>query len=440
MITIIFYIVIIFFYASFLFGFLPVLYATHYDQARIFGLLIYTYIIMYGFYKNKKNSLNKKIFLYSIVLVVYLLVSIIFHPYFYFSLTEFVMLYLLAYATYIFSTIDFKKKNIDIFLLILCLLPVYNILLFFICVYMSFHTGGLIGWHGWADNYRFFDSMLILPIFLCLYFIAKKNIFSKYFFILYFFYILMLFFDGARSALISIIIPIFLAFFIYTKYRKILSISIIIYFLAFTVHTLYLRFNPLSIGTVFRDTASGRYELWLYGIRRFLEKPLFGHGGANFSLDTQEYLSSPHNLIIQFMSEWGTGGILLIVLLFWLYSYLLKNIKGLSPFIVLCAIAILIDGLFSGLFILPMSQMNFMLVIGLLLNQINQHRVAGIVDPSFNYQFYKYIFSVVALICIGYFLIFHWGDITCLNCMGMEGVNTPRFWRGGKSLHLQEID
>lgn len=440
MITNIFYIFILVFYSSFLFGFIPTIYTTHYDQARIFGLLIYTFIIIYSFNKNNKAPLNKKIFLYSILLVVYFLISIIFHPYSYFSLIEFLMLYLLAYATYVFADINHKRRYLNIFLLILCLLPTYNIILFFISIYMSFHTGELISWHGWADNYRFFDSMLILPIFLCLYFATNKNVFSKYFFILYFFYILMLFFDGARSALLSIIIPSFLALFIYPNNRKILSVSIIIFFLAFILHTLYLRFSPLSISTIFRDTTSGRYDLWLYGLKRFLEKPLFGHGGANFSLDTHVFLTSPHNLMIQFIAEWGIGGVLLIFLLFLLYFHLLKNIRNLSPFIFLCAVAILIDGLFSGLFILPMSQMNFMLVIGLLLNQINQHGVAGIVDPSFNYQFYKYIFSVVALLCVGYFLLFHWRDISCLNCMGMEGVNTPRFWRGGKSLHLQEID
>lgn len=435
------YLIIILFYIGYLFDFLKPIYSLHYDQSRVFGLLIYSFIIVvYGLKENNKIHFNKKIFLYSIVLITYFLISLLFHDYLYFSLTEFTMLFLLAYSTYVFSIINHKQKKIHIFLCILCLLPVYNILLFFICVYMSFHTGGLISWHGWADNYRFFDSMLILPTFLCLYFAAKKNIFSKYFFILYLFYILMLFFDGARSALLSIIVPILLALFVYPKNRKMLNISIIIYFLAFIFYALYLMFNPLSVSTVFRDTTSGRYELWVYGLRRFLEKPLFGHGGANFSLDTQIFLTSPHNLIIQFISEWGVGGILLIFLLLWLYFYLLKNIKNLSPFIFLCAVAILIDGLFSGLFILPMSQMNFMLVIGLLLNQINQHRVTGIVDPSFNYQFCKYIFYIVALFCIGYFLLFHWEDITCLNCMGMEGINTPRFWRGGKSLHLQEID
>lgn len=440
MITIILYILIILFYSSFLLGFITPFYAMHYDQARIFGLMIYIFIIILYGLKNNNTHLDKNFVSYTCVVVIYLSISILFHSYALFSLIEFIMLYLLAYATYIFSTINYQQKKIDIFLLILCFLPIYNILIFLICLYMSFHTGVLIGWHGWADNYRFYDSMIILPIFLCLYFTAKKNIFSKYFFILYFFYILMLFFDGARSALLSIIIPIFLALFIYPKNRKILSISIIIFFLAFILHTLYLRFSPLSISTIFRDTTSGRYDLWLYGLKRFLEKPLFGHGGANFSLDTHVFLTSPHNLMIQFIAEWGIGGVLLIFLLFLLYFHLLKNIRNLSPFIFLCAVAILIDGLFSGLFILPMSQMNFMLVIGLLLNQINQHRVAGIVDPSFNYQFYKYIFSVVALFCIGYFLLFHWEDITCLNCMGMEGVNTPRFWRSGKSLHLQEID
>lgn len=432
------YILIILFYASFLFGFITPIYSLQYDQSRIFGILIYIVIISIGFFHQKKENIF--IVYYCLFILYYSFLSLFFHKFIYFSILEFLILYLLSFASYSFSILDHNKKKLNFLLLIVCLLPIYNIVVFIISLFFSFKTGSLVSWHGWADNYRFFDSMLLLPIFLCLYFATNKDVFSKYFFILYFFYILMLFFDGARSALLSIIIPIFLALFIYPKNRKILSISIIIFFLAFILHTLYLRFSPLSISTIFRDTTSGRYDLWLYGLKRFLEKPLFGHGGANFSLDTHVFLTSPHNLMIQFVAEWGIGGVLLIFLLFLLYFHLLKNIRNLSPFIFLCAVAILIDGLFSGLFILPISQMNFMLVIGVLLNQINQHRVAGIVDPSFNYQFYKYIFSVVALFCIGYFLLFHWEDITCLNCMGMEGVNTPRFWRGGKSLHLQEID
>lgn len=441
MITIIFYIVIVFFYASFLFGFLPTLYATHYDQARVFGLIIYIAIIsLYGLKNNNKVPLNKGFFIYSLLVLVYLSISILFHSYPNFSLTEFVMLYLLAYATYVFSGIDHKQKSLDISLLILCLLPIYNILLFFICVYMSFNTGVLVSWHGWADNYRFFDSMLLFPIFLCLYFTDKFTKYSKLFYILYFIFILTLFFDGARSALFSILVSILLGYILFKNKRKAILISIFMVALAYFMHIIYLKFTKLTINTITRSDSSGRYELWVYGLNRFLEKPFFGHGGGNFSLDTQIFLTSPHNLIIQFISEWGVGGILLGFLLFWLYFYLFKNIKNLSPFILLCAMAILIDGLFSGLFILPMSQINFMLVISLLLNQINQQRNTKNLSPSFDNHFYKYIFYTVALFCVGYFLLFHWADITCLNCMGMEGVNTPRFWRGGKSLHLQEID
>lgn len=433
-------VLIILFYISFLYIFIPPIYLLQYDQSRIFGFLIYSIIIIISLKRNSFIMLNKKTILFIFFIISYFLISIFFHEYILFSLIEFSMLYLFAYSTYMYSNIKHDKKSISLFYLILCLMPIYNVIEFFISVLISFQTDKLIGWHGWADNYRFFDSMLLLPICLSLYFFDKKNIFSKYFILLYFFYILMLFFDGARSVLLSILISVILVFYIYPDKRKTISISIVLLFLAFIAHKLYLSFTSVTINSVLRGSTSGRYELWIYGINRFLEKPFLGHGGANFSLDTSLSLTSPHNFLIQFIAEWGIGGVLIICLLFFLYFYLFENREKISPFIFLCAIAILIDGLFSGLFILPMSQMNFMLVIGLLLNQINQHRVAGIVDPSFNYQFYKYIFSVVALFCIGYFLLFHWEDITCLNCMGMEGVNTPRFWRGGKSLHLQEID
>lgn len=433
-------ILIILFYISFLYIFIPPIYVLQYDQSRIFGFLIYSIIIIISLKKNNFIILNRKIIIFIFFIISYFLISVFFHKYLLFSLIEFSMLYLFVCSTYMYSNMKHDKKTINLFFLILCLIPIYNVVEFFISVLISFQTDKLIGWHGWADNYRFFDSMLLLPICLSLYFFDKKNIFSKYFILLYFFYILMLFFDGARSVLLSILISVILVFYIYPDKRKTISISIVLLFLAFIAHKLYLSFTSVTINSVLRGSTSGRYELWIYGINRFLEKPFFGHGGANFSLDTSLSLTSPHNFLIQFIAEWGIGGVLIICLLFFLYFYLFENREKISPFIFLCAIAILIDGLFSGLFILPMSQMNFMLVIGLLLNQINQHRVAGIVNPSFNYQFYKYIFSIVALFCIGYFLLFHWGDITCLNCMGMEGVNTPRFWRGGKSLHLQEID
>ncbi|WP_180083243.1 O-antigen ligase [Acinetobacter sp. YH12102] len=332
------------------------------------------------------------------------------------------------------------KKIINLLLLILCLLPVYNVVEFYISILISLKTGKLIGWHGWADNYRFFDSMLLLPICLSLYFSDKKNIFSKYFIFLYFFYILMLFFDGARSVLLSILISKVLVFYIYPDKRKLLTINVVLLFLAFMVHKLYLNFNLITINSVFRESTSGRYELWVYGLNRFFEKPFWGQGGANFSLDTPLYLTSPHNFIIQFISEWGIGGILMISLLFFLYFYLFKNREKINPFIFICAISILIDGLFSGIFISPITQMNFLLVIGFLLSQIHQYNDKKEFLVFFNKFNYKYIFYIIAFFCFGYFLLFHWRDITCLNCMGMEGVNTPRFWRGGKSLHLQEIN
>ncbi|WP_180005740.1 O-antigen ligase [Acinetobacter sp. YH12237] len=343
----------------------------------------------------------------------------------------------MSYSTFLLMFLEHKKKHLEYFLLILCLLPIYNIIIFFISLFNGFYTHILIGWHGWADNYRFFDSMIILPIFLCLYFVEKKHKLGKTIYFLFYLYILTLFFDGARSVLLSIAISIIMGYILFKKRKKIFLDSLFIMCFAYISHFIYLKSSNLTINSIARGDSSGRFELWNYGFNRFLEKPFFGYGGGNFSLDSKIYLSSPHNFIIQFISEWGLGGIGLVILVLYLYWYLFKNLKKLNPFIFLCSISILIDGLFSGLFILPMSQMNFMLVIGLLLNQIYIcNKKEYIVGASYS----GYFFYILIIFCTVYFFVFHWQDIICTTCMGLEGVNTPRFWRGGKSLHLQEID
>ncbi|HAP15116.1 MAG TPA: hypothetical protein DCR07_03300 [Lactococcus sp.] len=77
----------------------------------------------------------------------------------------------------------------------------------------------------------------------------------------------------------------------------------------------------LAVGN---DISHGRTEIWAVAFKKFLQRPIFGHGMATFQY--YEGIVFPHNFILQFLYD---GGIVLAVpLLYILVSELLRAVKS----------------------------------------------------------------------------------------------------------------
>lgn len=114
---------------------------------------------------------------------------------------------------------------------------------------------------------------------------------------------------------------------------------------------------------------SGREELWLCAIEKFKENPTLGISPMGFSNYCKEinFGAHPHNIYIQTIVEWGFPGIIVLILIAIFLISIYKNIpKRLSVFIIFTTFSIAVDGLVSGNFVMPTSQIWIVIFFGML--------------------------------------------------------------------------
>lgn len=127
---------------------------------------------------------------------------------------------------------------------------------------------------------------------------------------------------------------------------------------------------PAGGGDLARLDSSQRDVLWQLGWEVIRTHPLLGIGPMHYASLPNPIASHPHNLVIQFASEWGIPATLLLA---WLtFRHLRTRVKDVAasskenfggvPLAMLCAtIALLLQSLVTGTFNYPVSQ-----VLGLL--------------------------------------------------------------------------
>ena len=155
-----------------------------------------------------------------------------------------------------------------------------------------------------------------------------------------------------------------------------------IYFLFYVLIPLSLGLQPFGFlfslfGRTIENPDSGRWPLWMRAYEMILKHPWFGMGPihfAHFGRDVQNG-AHPHNWILQIACEWGTPALFCLVTIVALgFKRLLMVRQYLAPSdvknrLMLAAwlttgVAILVDGLVSGLIVMPTSQLWIALYIG----------------------------------------------------------------------------
>lgn len=118
------------------------------------------------------------------------------------------------------------------------------------------------------------------------------------------------------------------------------------------------------------DPTSGRLELWARGLELIVAHPLFGVGPMHYGhnvIDLPGAAAHPHNWPLQFGAEWGVPALLLLCAAI---GFAFRSLLRTAPLLdskdadgqhmlaawIVTGVAILSDGLVSGLFVMPMSQ------------------------------------------------------------------------------------
>lgn len=123
------------------------------------------------------------------------------------------------------------------------------------------------------------------------------------------------------------------------------------------------------------STESARLDLWSRALDMAMEHPLWGVGPMHFANHPNPIATHPHNVYVQWAAEWGVPLALVaicgVVYALWRMAQRLRQLppdhQALYPGMVLwwgCT-AVMIDGLFSGNFVMPMSQVWIATLAGL---------------------------------------------------------------------------
>ena len=307
-------------------------------------------------------------------------------------------------------------------------------------------------------NIRFFNQLqswtfpiIILPIVLGVYFLKK---YRYVFFAIASLWWTLLFVSGSRGTLFAIIVAIITSFIIFRKDAVLLikhqaitaAIGLVTYIILFTTIPSYIYGTSSSMGLL-RGTTYNRTYLWELSWKLSKENPLLGIGPHNFSCYSENAAHAhPHNAPLQFAAEWGIPAACLILFLFlygtfhWVKQYKvnIKHYTKNQSLIRISLFASLIAGsihsLFSGIVVMPISQLCMLLVIAWMLalyykDILPAKPKKGIV----NILLFASALSVATLSYNVYKSINFQIDTSNPGVIVLSSDNTfPRFWVNGK--------
>ncbi|MGN5725615.1 O-antigen ligase family protein [Acinetobacter calcoaceticus] len=334
----------------------------------------------------------------------------------------------------IFSALTYELRNIKNIEHGLALVVVFA---FIPCLFICVSITNFILYKQWFDwqfnsgTIRIYDS-IIVPIFFFLVFLRNKNYpYIHYFYpFAIFFFALAWFFDGARSALLAVMIGL-LVFYIYSKQNKKLILQNCSYiFLAFLVYKSTIYFADKNTMTVIRAETSLRAEMWSFVFEQWKEKLWSGVGGGYLSKIQYKYAHHMHNLYLRLIFEWGIVGCIFLVWMIYRVVRLFID-KNVVPIAKAGVVAVLVDAMFSGSMVYPASQMACILFLAFAFSQMKL---------AVNFKSYipmiKILISLWGAVFLYITIMYLGQDLTCWGCTSYVGRMAPSFWFYGGTEHL----
>lgn len=194
-----------------------------------------------------------------------------------------------------------------------------------------------------------------------------------------------------------------------------ITIGFILYLLfkLMTPHTITVAERILNKESIFQ-----RFTLWKHAIYLIFTHPLLGVGPMHLCYYHNPIATHPHNSLLQIASEWGLLVLILVLILsiYGLISWLKKfNYKTLSstemsnraiPIALTASLATAsCHSIFSGILIMPMSQIMMGLVIGWILGVYYTGQKEGILKYRIAAEIIFSLFICLAIVGIIYGII-----------------------------------
>jgi len=403
-----------------------------YDLNRIVQIFL-PFLILITLFKKIKFS---KVTLFFFTAILFTLLFQ-FSTYDIFQLQDLLM-WLMVFLSFIFLKSVYKESNyILYFIWLLGALSTLSCFFIFLSIFNLLIHNQWFDWQLNGGSLRVYDSVLVCNFWLLTYVYSKKDlVINKFYYFLVFFIFLGIFFDGARSAFLSISLPLVVLLF-YRDYRNQLlktalmgCCAFLLYKTTSFVHAFYWESTQKLI-EINRFSSSGRIEMWTFMFQEWSKQPLSGLGGGYLAKIDYPIAHHAHNVVLRLIFEWGwLGSLVLLWLLIKLKTFFCSNTHIVLK---IGVIGLLIDGLLSGMFIYPVTQMMSVLFLAVALSDQQQ-----IYTTNWRTKYSKAL--LIGFIGLYTFLIYQYFyiDLVCLDCSSQTGTSWPYFWQYGSSEHLTQ--
>ena len=257
-----------------------------------------------------------------------------------------------------------------------------------------------------SDQMIFFDGirqagMLVGSLVILISAYILLNYYSKYKIIGYFFITLLLsiiFLLQGRGDLISILFTYIFVFSIFLYIKKNFKIDLIILIVVFLISYLISQLLMNYIDTTIKQfefkearslvSTTDRIDLWKYTISKYFESPFLGKGpGSFFVMSFNDHIyekfplgnphTQPHNMILQFLIEWGIiGASIFSILMIKIFTHSLRLLINSQKLILLIPglviIRLTIHGMVDGTFFHPTFTFLIVMLLSVLCAEIKK--------------------------------------------------------------------
>lgn len=195
----------------------------------------------------------------------------------------------------------------------------------------------------------------------------------------------MLIIGYSRGVQLSLLVVFMLGFWAVKQYKnevlkELLVLGLKIFFCGFSLYVLlevYYFFMGMgsNAGHTILRSGGERFPAWLEIVERIILHPL-GIGSYHYSgFSSYNFpFSHPHNSVLQFLIEWGiVSGMVVLCFLYLLLSRVVKRVQHIRDHLHLGLLAsfllALFYSLFSGVLVMPASQVTFIVIFGVLMSK-----------------------------------------------------------------------
>lgn len=406
-----------------------------YDELRLIQLSICILSIFYLILNKKANLSVITIF---VAITVFLLIIVNYENYNLYNKQD---LLLIISFFFIFFALKFsfeKKNEKPFFLFLIVISALFPTTFIFLSIFNYIDKGLWFDWQLNAGSIRIFDSAIIPIFYFTLYIFSENHKLKNNIFLLCIFLIaLSIFFDGARAALLSCIIPLIFTFILSKESRLLIFRTFLCFIVAFIVYylTIYL-FNNLNEKqvelSIVRGSSSSRLDIWIFAFTEWLKSPIWGVGGGFLAELDSINVNHLHNSYFKLIFEWGVIGLLILIcILISNYKYLIGDNN-----IILKAgiLGIAIDAFFSGNLIYPGSLLTCVLFLGFTYSKVENSNNLNTTYLS------KLVFIIFGALFLYILIVDFYNDFICFGCGSYMGREAPGFWYYGAAKNLIPAD